>query len=117
MVVRAAHVLARQVLRVVEGATLSLSVQQATQLGGRRAVLADDLQLDLAVDEAGRCVAGEMSARASHCALALRLLRQTLLRIPIEILRMLTHIDLRRRDLLNDALRERMLARWLPSPM
>ena len=113
----AAHVLTRQVLRLIEGTALSLSVQQSTQLCRRRTILTDYLQLNLAVDEAARGVAGEVRAHASHRALALRLLCHTLLRVCIEVLRVLAHIGLRRRDLLNDALRERMLSRRLASSM
>lgn len=45
-----------------------------------------------------------MRARASHRALALWLLRHTLLRMRVEILRVLAHVHLRGWDLLNDAL-------------
>lgn len=56
-----------------------------------------------------------MRARPSHRALALRLLGQALLRVPIEILRVLAHVHLWRGDLLDNALGERVLACRLAS--
>lgn len=67
------------------------------------------------MDETARCIAREVRAHTSHCALALWLLRHALLGVRIKVLRVLAHSSLRRRDLLNDALRERMLAGGLAS--
>lgn len=55
-----------------------------------------------------------MRARPSHRALALLHLHHALLHGACEVLATLAHVDLRRRNLLNNALRKWMLAAVLP---
>ena len=116
LIVGATHVLAREVVRMVECAALRLGVQQATQLSRWRTVLADDFQLDFAMDEAVRSIARQLRAHASHCALALRLLRHALLSVGIEVLRRyMLNVGVRRWNRLNNALGKRVLAGWRPT--
>lgn len=63
--------------------------------------------------DTARSIAREMCAHTTHRALALRLLRHTLLRVGVEFLRVLDHVRLGRRDLLDDTLREGVLASGL----
>ena len=68
------------------------------------------------MDEAVRSIARELRAHASHCALALRLLRHALLPVGIEVLRRyMLNVGVRRWNRLNNALGKRVLAGWRPT--
>ena len=105
-------ILTIKILGLIKGASLSLRLEEATNLSWRWTILTDDTQFDFTVNYATWLIHGKLGIFATHGTIALWLITYLLFLILIKILR-LDNINLWRCNLLYYAFRERVLSNLL----